>query len=440
MFLWNRHIRILIIIVILQINSAIFPQSYNIGPIRLSGENNAPLQINMSSLSSYEFLRRVGGINFSSIAIIDFDTNHIKLEIDYSAFERDGKRLLFKINGKRIYYDDDLYDWQLIPIAKYANSDYTACVTLFGENTDSYAFEIKLHEAFQNTLLGLRLIQADIILMAPHKLWPLPKLSGKNRNFPLSNYNDIPLGRGEYFLMPDSSKNDAIGKQLNKILDDDTFESWVLTCDSTAVHFFVHYGLKIIGEPFYYFWNVDEDKLKDTLHEIIEYQNQRFLQAEGPVLREKILKETQKIIKNIYVRDMPTAEVHNTTYRIRNEKEKIQELNPAVYDAVLKTMRYSAFFRYFKLNSPKNWNSFFNKIRTIIIEPNVTTPTMFYKHGPPLESPSIQTVETNVISLTSFKGSELNQNNLILKNLITVSILLTILIILYKYMYKKPNT
>lgn len=50
--------------------------------------------------------------------------------------------------------------------------------------------------------------------------------------------------------------------------------------------------------------------------------------------------------------------------------------NPVVYDAALKTMQWSAFFRYVKDNNPDNWNSFVSKINKLTINdaPGVYTP------------------------------------------------------------------
>jgi hypothetical protein len=67
----------------------------------------------------------------------------------------------------------------LIPIVNYANSDYNAVVSLFGEKTTEDTYDIVYHPAFENTLLGIRLLQADIIFFDLGETWQLPKLEGQ---------------------------------------------------------------------------------------------------------------------------------------------------------------------------------------------------------------------------------------------------------------------
>jgi hypothetical protein len=66
-----------------------------------------------------------------------------------------------------------IYDWQLVPIARFADSDNGAAMTLFGKLEDEQFQQqildedgrvMNYHPAFDNTLVGLRLMQADILL------------------------------------------------------------------------------------------------------------------------------------------------------------------------------------------------------------------------------------------------------------------------------------
>ena len=105
----------------------------NLGGMTMSVMEAAPLKspLNMSrgSIYSQKSLASVGGIAFELEAVpveslkVDF------LSFLYSPEQEDGSRLLLSVNDKEIY--TKLYDWQLIPIAHYADS-YYACFTYFG--------------------------------------------------------------------------------------------------------------------------------------------------------------------------------------------------------------------------------------------------------------------------------------------------------------------
>src|SRR4051794_8170662 len=69
-----------------------------------------------------------------------------------------------------------IYDWQLIPIARFPDGEQHACFTLFGKLKDGIETEarrdrgekiLNYHPAFEDTLLGLRLMQADIQILHP---------------------------------------------------------------------------------------------------------------------------------------------------------------------------------------------------------------------------------------------------------------------------------
>jgi hypothetical protein len=83
-----------------------------------------------------------------------------------------------------------IYDWQLLPIAKLADSPYTACFTLYGDRQgiqdDSVRRDLEenggsvvaYHPALKDTLLGLRLMQLDM-LIGSEDAADLPKLKNQ---------------------------------------------------------------------------------------------------------------------------------------------------------------------------------------------------------------------------------------------------------------------
>jgi hypothetical protein len=78
---------------------------------------NQPLEVVMDSgaLLAYPFVGSVGGVSFVSVA--EFKVKPGQL-FEYIAGNENGKRLMIAIDGKE--YFPIVYDWQLIPISKYA--------------------------------------------------------------------------------------------------------------------------------------------------------------------------------------------------------------------------------------------------------------------------------------------------------------------------------
>ena len=123
-----------------------------------------------------DFLKEVGGVNFQATAVRKDVGKSISLSYDPAI--ADGHRLKVRIGDKD--YATTLYDWEIKPIALYAGSKYTAVVSLFASGPDRKKyFYISYHPALRNTVLGLRLLQADMYLMSPLKLRALPTIKGK---------------------------------------------------------------------------------------------------------------------------------------------------------------------------------------------------------------------------------------------------------------------
>ena len=80
-----------------------------------------PMKMEFGSKSS-SFVSGVGGVSFDQIAFPDNNLTINSLDISYHSENEDGKRLELTINEKKI--NVDLYDWLLVPIAKYSESPY----------------------------------------------------------------------------------------------------------------------------------------------------------------------------------------------------------------------------------------------------------------------------------------------------------------------------
>lgn len=380
--------------------------SWTIGEIQLITlpKPNPPLKVRsagQSSLQSYNFVGKVGGISFEQVAVPDTNIATEPIHLSYDHEAPDGTRLVMKLGSTTVRAP--IADWLLIPIARFADSQFTAATSLFGEGPDTeHYYYFQYHPAFQNTLLGLRLLQADIFLMHPSHFRSLPKRNGH-----------VVLGHGEHEPSPRNDINPLIA--LNRIMGRQSFTSYILTdTDSPSRFFLQDETLQIQSLPHYYFWKRNDHAIQKHQRKVVAY-NQRVdahnrkvtthknlinqfnslarrfnannasvpmatldgLQAEIErgeselVALEQELDRLQMDLKEgVSVNPVPAL-----TKALKSQSELLQTLNPLVYQAVHATAGYAAFFRYVKFNHPQTWNAFLKSIGGVKTHPSVKTPT-----------------------------------------------------------------
>ncbi|PSB27287.1 hypothetical protein [Stenomitos frigidus] len=283
------------------------------------GFSNKPLQVAMNGaagLSSPSFVSRVGGVAFEAVAAPEVSLKDGGVSLSYDAKQRDGSRLAVTIGSKT--YNPNIPNWQLIPITNFADSQYTACVSLFGSESTREAYHIVYHPAFNDTLLGLRLMQADILFQDLGEFWKLPEVDGR-----------VIRGQGE----PQPSEQDWISaaSEISKAFGKEKFQSWVLTDQGLNVSILTKSDdLSLSNRPYYYFWK----------------------------------REGSKVVP-----------VTSLTDRMKSKLSTIEQYNPAVFNAATRTMQFAALFRYVKRTNPDSWRSFLNKVATLDPQPHVRTPT-----------------------------------------------------------------
>ena len=139
----------------------------------------------MGRKPSFEYVTRVGGVAFDAIAKPK-DLEIEEFEIFYSPVKEDGSRLRIGING--IVYSPLIYDWQLVPIASFSDSMYSGAFTLFGELGDKEKTNLIVENGgrvlnyappFEDTLIGLRLFQLDVLLVDKQLAKGVPTYKGK---------------------------------------------------------------------------------------------------------------------------------------------------------------------------------------------------------------------------------------------------------------------
>ena len=349
------------------VSAAPFQDSWTLGPYQLLNVKPiSPLRMTMggvSALRSGAFLGRVGGVAFREVATPDESVQGKSISLSYDRTKPDGERLIVSVDG--IDYAQKIPDWVLLPIARYAASDHDACVSLLGEKTDEDYFHAVYHPALQNTLLGLRLMQADLLLVDVENAWELPKRNGVTV-----------LGKGE--ALPIRAASERAASEIESLLEDGApFDSWLITDTPRKVTLHADAGgLKILGTFYWYFWTTDTrsseykafmkeaEPLEDKYDELIE---QGKKSAAGDVL-----KQIDKLRENA---NLPVARVDSLTQELAQRWETVRKVNPALHGALSYMVRYGAFFRYVKASNQASWSRFLSQIVGVEPAPRVTTPT-----------------------------------------------------------------
>ncbi|MBN2416626.1 hypothetical protein JXO52_12340 [bacterium] len=383
---------------------------------------------------SQAILSVVGGVAFERTAQPLHPSALFSLELGYDPALPDGHRLVLKVNGER--KQAVIFDWMLVPIARYAESDYLACFTYFGHLRDRHREEavlsrkgriVNYHPAFDNTLLGLRLMQTDLMLM-------------------YNDCADLPKEKGEYILgggetRPEYFRN-AIG--FNNILlhlhdiENDLgfrFRSYLISDYSREIRFsFPGDTLVITGDPFFYCWRYRYDGLTEAeqhaaqeavtsavdaelermldaypdgeysqrqwyndrvLAEMKRYEGQYDLYAAGTVVdclalegdsaRSAFLdRYTTGSLRQLLISLRYNMDMHECVFldeysrRLSADPDFLRAMNPAVWDAATATLRYAAFFRFVRERSPEQWRRFSASVRDVPVLPPVRTPTVMW--------------------------------------------------------------
>lgn len=277
-----------------------------------------------AGLTSYRFLTEVGGVNFELFADLpDAIVSGIQA-IEYDPLQPDGTRL--RIVTAETTYTVPLYDWVLIPAIHYANSPYSAVVSLLGGETTSTRFHARYHPSIEDTLLGLRMLQADLLPIDLSMAMDLPRVDGK-----------LLLGPGESQTPRDSAASAAARIQLELRFAQPSPSSWVLTDVGArqSVPVDVQDGQLVPQASIYYsFWMCENEERCESTDTVT-------------VLHEL----------NAEMRKAPWAEV-----------------NAPVWTAAEQLAGYSAIFRSLAVEAPDAWESFYRTVPANA--PTVQTPNL----------------------------------------------------------------
>jgi len=268
----------------------------------------------------------IGGVIFQGIAVPAGNAAGKPVAIAYNPARQDGQRLMLTIGGAAVAAE--LYDWEMIPIARFVNSGYTACVTLFDdartddeerlERTHEDIMWANFHPAFGDTLIGLNLFFADAMLVN----LDLMQFADKILAPPISGYhmprqNDWNINEIEELL------------ELGYLFED--VESYIYTDYGKEISYsIINNRIVFKGAPSYYFVG------------LCPYC--------GSVMVAEELNET-------------FDEIH----------DDICDINPTVYRTAERTAQWAAFFRMVQADYPQVWRRFMGQIDGVEV-PKVETP------------------------------------------------------------------
>lgn len=376
------------------------------------------------------YLNAVGGVAFDQVAepVAGFSVG--KLELKYRPGAPDGQRLQVTIDGRQ--YAPHIYDWQLIPTARFADSDHFAAVTMFGKLTNAARAEevrtrggeiINYHPAFANSLLGLRIFQLDLLIRRPEAT-DLPKLNGRYL-----------LGAGEAAPEENTSAtawNQYVAFQSRMSGSGKPYRSY-LVCDMAQPAQFGPAGdtLLIEGGLHIFCWNQRSDlpdfEAKETRRRIEQeirsrgpagpetdvptnpvrryyidevlnsaetYERSYSFIREGTVVdllhvvgtdaRRSFLERYAtsslwELLVNLRTQMIAYDVVPATAFTAELDRmsDTLREINPAVWDAGTRLVRFGAFFRYAAREAPDGWHRFLRSIERVNPAPTVRTPTVF---------------------------------------------------------------
>jgi hypothetical protein len=284
---------------------------------------------------SYGVASRVGGVIFQAVAVPAEDVADMPVSLEYSAEQPDGQRLTVTIGNTAV--TADIYDWQLIPTARFAATEDTACVTLLGDpktdeekrlrnsNPRAYMFA-EFHLDFINTLTGMNLFFIDAMLVGRNidrMRQVTTTLTGV-----IPGYNDIDVDENE------SAASSAHIRQLIPV----SFGSYIYTDYGTDIQYGITDGkLTFAGFPSYLFLRPDDITETVTINETLNAQ-------------------------------------------IRQDIQHIRAINPVIYRAAEQTSQWAAFFRMVKEQYPQAWEGFIAQISGVAPEVQVETPRYWKRY------------------------------------------------------------
>jgi len=357
------------------------------------------------SLTRMEFVGEIGGVAFGGVAKPDA-TRVRTFDLRYDPTRDDGHRAVATING--VDYTLEVPDWILGPSAAFASSDEVALTTAFSQYSDGPttredrcdAFIFSYHPAIASSLIGLRVLQADLYGIIGDAYADLPRDGGTYL-----------LGTGETAPSPSEVATQATSHADVMSRIEGLYQSYILTDADVRMTFRPHDGVvELAGVPTYRLWRdgltasgKPTDPIDFATAYIVEFEAAGHDVAWAKNRARKLAKDLahSRRISNDKLRELADtvgSSKNDVTLRLAalammeeaalaqqvvlvppaenplSDSAVIAASNPTVYHAVTAFAQTAAFLRYVRTSYPRAWRSF--RSSTAAFEaPAVTVPT-----------------------------------------------------------------
>jgi hypothetical protein len=144
---------------------------------RIAGAGFLTAAIGRDDMYSFQTASTIGGVIFQGLANPGRGFSGKEIDLRYNPNLADGERLEITIDGEKFKHEA-LHDWALIPISHYANSPYTAVVSLLGKpqrGEQEFALSflllgqrpywVQIHPDLKDTLVGFNALLADAMFL-----------------------------------------------------------------------------------------------------------------------------------------------------------------------------------------------------------------------------------------------------------------------------------
>jgi len=316
---------------------------------------------------TYAYASRVGGISLEATAKLDPSLEGLALYLEYAETKPDGSRLEIKIGDQKT--TARLYDWQLVPIARFADSGLAGVVSLFGPKNTEHEYHIVYHPAFKDTLIGMRLLQADILLMSLQNFSQLPTSNGR-----------LILGPGE--KPPQQKPISEATNSIQALLTVHNVDSWIITDVDQVPIVKIHQGkLELKNEPYFFFWRVDHEnyeeinRLKGEYNrQVTDYNQQveklkREFDTGETILGRRVLADIKKNLEElknqISQKEPKLIPLDEAKKAVQAKRPTLISLVPPVFVALDNTASFASFFRLVKQKNPDSWKLFLKELETV---------------------------------------------------------------------------
>jgi hypothetical protein len=273
-----------------------------------------------SVLSQASNLSLTGGAMMVSTAWPAPALSGSPLRLNYDASKPDGRRLVVNIGPQSATLP--IYDWELKPLATFVDSGHNGAVSIRMMGNHE---KVSLDAAFEQTLLGLRFIQADM----------MPRGIIMSQEFLPQDENGILVGPGEQERLSSDEQVESAVKELKPLMARTRTGAPFSVLTDAGIRFVFSIDgeeLAITGTPYFFFW---EPASKGD-----------------QVIPRKALNEA-----------------------LKKAWPQIKQANPLVIESMERSFRTVALLRLQKQKSQDIWNSFIQQVSQVKLNP-VATPAI----------------------------------------------------------------